>query len=79
MSRRIVNFADRNKRRSLPTMKKMNALLMAALFCCSPLFAEDWMQRLPDSVYVAVLSIPGAHDAATGSGWEEGMEGLGDA
>lgn len=60
-------------------MKKMNALLMAALFCCSSLFAEDWMQRLPDSVYVAVLSIPGAHDAATGSGWEEGMEDLGDA
>ena len=60
-------------------MKKVNALLMAALFCCSPLCADDWMQRLPDSVYVAVLSIPGAHDAATGCGWEEGMESLGDA
>ena len=29
----------------------------------------NWMERLPDDTFVSVLSIPGAHDAATGSGW----------
>lgn len=41
--------------------------------------AENWMDRLPDDVFLSVLSVPGAHDAATGSGWQEGMEDLGDA
>jgi len=31
--------------------------------------AENWMARLADDALVAELSIPGAHDAATGSGW----------
>ncbi len=39
--------------------------------------ADNWMGRLPDDAYVAVLSIPGAHDAATGEGWAEGSEELG--
>lgn len=30
--------------------------------------AENWMARLPDYLYVAQVSIPGAHDAATGNG-----------
>ncbi len=36
--------------------------------------AENWMARLADDKYVAEVSIPGAHDAATGSGWA-GMYG----
>lgn len=40
--------------------------------------AENWMSRLPDDAYVATLSIPGAHDAATGSGWGEGFEEFGE-
>lgn len=39
----------------------------------------DWMSRLADDVLVARVSIPGAHDAATGSGWEEGAEDMGDS
>ena len=39
----------------------------------------DWMSRLADDVLVARVSIPGAHDAATGSGWEEGAENMGDS
>ncbi|MBR4433627.1 MAG: hypothetical protein IKS80_03860 [Bacteroidaceae bacterium] len=41
--------------------------------------AAGWMSRLPDDSYVAVVSIPGAHDAATGSGWESGYADLGDS
>lgn len=40
--------------------------------------AENWMSRLPDETFLSVVSIPGAHDAATGSGWADGMDGLGD-
>lgn len=36
-----------------------------------------WQSRLPDGAYVATLSIPGAHDAATGSGWDDGSEEIG--
>ena len=43
-------------------------LLMAAL---SPAFADDWMSRLDDGAYLTQLSIPGAHDAATGSGFSD--------
>ncbi|MCR5130020.1 MAG: hypothetical protein K6C10_00985 [Prevotella sp.] len=61
-------------------MKNFTIALFAALMLTSvSLRAENWMSRLPDNTYVSVLSIPGAHDAATGSGWEEGMESLGDA
>lgn len=47
-------------------------LLITLLINASMLHAENWMSRLPDNAYVAALSIPGAHDAATGygfSGW----------
>jgi len=48
-------------------------VILATLFLsASTLRAENWMSRLPDEAYVATLSIPGAHDAATGygfSGW----------
>lgn len=29
----------------------------------------NWMKYLPDDVFVAHISIPGTHDAATGEGW----------
>jgi len=55
------------------------ALFAALLFTSTPMHADNWMSRLPDNTYVSVLSIPGAHDSATGSGWGEGMESWGDA
>ena len=36
------------------------------------------MARLPDRAYVSTLTIPGAHDAATGSGWASGYAELAD-
>jgi hypothetical protein len=59
-------------------MSKHLTLLWVLLTLSATLQAENWMSRLPDDAYVAVLSIPGAHDAATGSGWTPGTEGLGD-
>ena len=53
--------------------------LVALLLGSAPMNAENWMSRLPDDTYVAVVSIPGAHDAATGSGWASGNEGLGES
>lgn len=35
----------------------------------------DWMANLPDEAYVCQLSLPGAHDAATGEGWT-GLAGI---
>lgn len=49
-------------------MTKPYLLLLLAL-AVLPLKADDWMSRLPDNAFVAALSIPGAHDACTGSGW----------
>ncbi|MBQ8969613.1 MAG: hypothetical protein IJ064_07790 [Bacteroidaceae bacterium] len=40
--------------------------------------AENWQYRLPDKTFVSVVSIPGSHDSATGSGWGSGMSLLGD-
>ena len=60
-------------------MNKKLLLVGVLLTLCSTMQADNWMSRLPDDTYVSVLSIPGAHDAATGSGWASGMEGLGDA
>lgn len=40
-----------------------------AMLCLSiTAWAENWMKPLPDETYVAVLSIPGSHDTATGNG-----------
>jgi len=41
--------------------------------------ADNWMARLPNDTYVALVSIPGTHDAATGCGWMEGYEDMGDS
>lgn len=47
-------------------MKNIYKTLLALLCLSTTTHAEDWMQYLPDEAYVANLSIPGAHDAATG-------------
>jgi len=61
-------------------MKRLSYTFLLFIFFATPKgFAENWMSRLPDETYVAVVSIPGAHDAATGSGWEKGYETLGDS
>lgn len=53
-------------------MRKILLICFFLLWHFAILCAENWMNRLPDDAYVAALSIPGAHDAATGygfSGW----------
>lgn len=54
-------------------------LIFSFLFLPLQASADNWMSRLPDDTYVAVVSIPGAHDATTGSGWESGYADLGDS
>ena len=58
-------------------MKNIFSFLFLALICTMAM-AENWQYRLPDNTFISVVSIPGTHDAATGSGWQEGMEDLGD-
>lgn len=61
-------------------MKKRILLSALAVFSiAAQSLAENWMKRLPDSSLPSELSIPGAHDAATGSGWGEGWDDMGDA
>ena len=50
-------------------MKRILLVCIALVWHTAALLAEDWMSRLPDDAYVAALSIPGAHDAATGYGF----------
>lgn len=56
-------------------MKKILLVCLILVWHTSVLLAENWMSRLPDDAYVAALSIPGAHDAATGYGFS-GFIGL---
>ena len=53
--------------------------LLGCLCAVTQVTADNWMERLPDDEYVSVLSIPGAHDAATGCGWGEGWDDMGNA
>ena len=50
-------------------MKRLIGILLVTVMLVPDLRAENWMARLPDDALVAEVSIPGAHDAATGSGW----------
>ncbi len=38
--------------------------------------AANWMERLPDDLYVAQVSIPGAHDSATGNGFTSSLTAM---
>lgn len=58
-------------------MKRTVLGCLALLLLATPLPADDWMKRLPDDAFAAVLSIPGAHDAATGSGFDGALASLG--
>lgn len=60
-------------------MKKTLLSLLLTTCVSGYTFADNWMKHLPDETYVAVLSIPGSHDTATGEGFYEGFESLGDA
>lgn len=53
-------------------MKKLRYLATLALVAvaASHVLAADWMTRLSPDTRVCSLSIPGAHDAATGNGFE---------
>lgn len=51
-------------------MRKFYLTLLLMLAAGINAMAENWMSRLPDQLYVAEVSIPGAHDAATGHGFE---------
>ena len=59
--------------------RRMFSTLFAMLFGVVCVNADNWMSKLADDTYVAVVSIPGAHDAATGSGWASGNDGLGES
>lgn len=59
--------------------RRMFSALFAVLFGVVCVNADNWMSKLADDTYVAVVSIPGAHDAATGSGWASGNDGLGES
>ena len=50
-------------------MRRLIDFFLVMVLLSLHLRAENWMARLPDDALVADLSIPGAHDAATGSGW----------
>ncbi len=62
-------------------MKKL--LLFFSFLTCTTLHAQhrsgvewegkNWMSLLPDAALVSQLSLPGAHDAATGEGWASGI------
>lgn len=56
----------------------MTTLALQACLIATPAVADNWMREIPDNTYLATLSIPGAHDAATGSGWD-GSPDFGDS
>ena len=57
------------------TMTRFIVVLLVAFLLAQNGCAENWMARLDDDALIAELSIPGAHDAATGSGWA-GLQAL---
>ncbi len=51
-------------------MHKIVALVCCASMWCQCAVGDNWITRLRDDVYIHRLSIPGAHDAGTGEGFE---------
>lgn len=39
-------------------------------------YATDWMDEIPDDVYLSSVNIPGTHDTGTASVWEDGVAQL---
>ena len=56
---------------------RLLALLLTIIGSVTNLLAENWQYRLPDKTYVANLSLPGTHDAATGSGFSGSLASFG--
>lgn len=50
-------------------MKKATLFPVLTLLFSFTVSAHNWMSRLPDNMYVALVTIPGSHDAATGNGF----------
>ncbi len=46
----------------------LTTALAALLYAGEAAHADNWMSRLPDEAPLSALSIPGAHDSATGNG-----------
>ena len=72
-----MKYVERKK--IFPFLKTRYSFFIILLCATKLLRAENWLSRVPDDTYVAVLSIPGSHDSATGSGWDSGYESLGDS
>ncbi|MBQ8050458.1 MAG: hypothetical protein IJ197_02625 [Bacteroidaceae bacterium] len=58
-------------------MKRFTLLTLLLALLCQQGQAENWQYRLPDKTFLSVVSIPGSHDSATGSGWAS-LEAFGD-
>lgn len=72
-----MKYVERKK--IFPFLKTKYSFFILLLCTASLTHAENWLSRVPDGTYVSVLSIPGAHDAATGNGWDSAYGDLGDA
>lgn len=59
-------------------IKKLYFTLLLALATGLTAQADNWMGRLPDNLYVAQVSLPGAHDAATGCGFADTWTDVGE-
>lgn len=58
-------------------MKRGSLILSLMLAMTASAGGNDWMAMLPADAYVRQLSIPGAHDCATGNGFTEDSSFLG--
>ncbi len=56
---------------------RLFALLLTLAGFSTNTLAENWQYRLPDKTFVANLSLPGTHDAATGSGFSGTLAAFG--
>lgn len=56
-------------------MRKIHIAAILSVGLVAPSHADNWMNRLPDELYAAAVSIPGTHDSATGDGFS-GFLGL---
>ncbi len=54
-------------------MKKFYFTLMLAFGMNAGTWADDWLGRLPDELYLSTISIPGSHDTGTGNGFSSSL------
>lgn len=58
------------------TAPTLTAEILADGFDTSTLDYANWQSQLPDEAFVSDISLPGAHDAATGEGFSSSIEAL---